>query len=50
MVSGEAALLFSAQPKLTADQAKAVLMQTATPLADSAARRRDAASPTSAQP
>ena len=32
VVSGEAALLFSAKPKLTADQAKAVLMQTATPL------------------
>ena len=32
VVSGEAALLFSARPKLTADQAKAVLMQTATPL------------------
>ena len=32
MVSGEAALLFSARPKLTADQAKALLMQTATPL------------------
>ena len=35
MVSGEAALLFSAQPKLTASQAKAVLMQTAVPLTDS---------------
>jgi len=35
VVSGEAALLFSAQPKLTAEQAKAVLMQTATPLAGS---------------
>jgi serine protease AprX len=33
VVSGEAALLFSAQPKLTAEQAKAVLMQTAMPLA-----------------
>jgi serine protease AprX len=33
VVSGEAALLFSAQPKLTAAQAKAVLMDTATPLA-----------------
>ncbi len=33
VVSGEAALLFSAQPKLTASQAKAVLMQTASPLA-----------------
>ncbi len=32
VVSGEAALLFSARPKLTADQAKALLMQTATPL------------------
>ncbi|WP_157682726.1 S8 family serine peptidase [Nocardioides scoriae] len=32
VVSGEAALLFSARPRLTADQAKAVLMQTATPL------------------
>lgn len=32
VVSGEAALLFSARPKLTADQAKAVLMQTSTPL------------------
>ena len=35
VVSGEAALLFSAQPKLTAKQAKAVLMQTAAPLSDS---------------
>jgi serine protease AprX len=35
VVSGEAALLFSAQPKLTAAQAKAVLMQTAAPLAGS---------------
>ena len=34
VVSGEAALLFSAEPKLTADQAKAVLMQTARPVAD----------------
>jgi serine protease AprX len=34
VVSGEAALLFSAQPKLTAAQAKAVLMQTAKPLAN----------------
>jgi serine protease AprX len=33
VVSGEAALLFSAQPKLTAAQVKAVLMETATPLA-----------------
>jgi serine protease AprX len=32
VVSGEAALLFSAQPKLTAEQAKAILMQTAVPL------------------
>ena len=32
VVSGEAALLFSAKPKLTADQVKALLMQTATPL------------------
>ena len=32
VVSGEAALLFSAKPKLTPDQVKAVLMQTATPL------------------
>ncbi len=32
VVSGEAALLFSARPELTADQAKAVLMRTATPL------------------
>ena len=33
VVSGEAALLFSARPDLTAAQAKAVLMQTAVPLA-----------------
>ena len=32
VVSGEAALLFSAQPKLTAEQAKTVLMRTAVPL------------------
>ncbi|GAB3653451.1 hypothetical protein GCM10027596_03890 [Nocardioides korecus] len=32
VVSGEAALLFSAKPKLTPDQVKGVLMQTATPL------------------
>jgi serine protease AprX len=37
VVSGEAALLFSARPKLTADQAKTVLMQTATPLQSSGA-------------
>jgi serine protease AprX len=35
VVSGEAALLFSAEPKLTADQAKAVLMGTARPLSGS---------------
>jgi serine protease AprX len=35
VVSGEAALIFSAQPRLTAAQAKAVLMQTAQPLAES---------------
>ncbi len=35
VVSGEAALLFSARPKLTAEQAKAVLMQTAAPLSGS---------------
>lgn len=35
VVSGEAALLFSAQPKLTAAQAKAVLVQTAQPLTES---------------
>ncbi len=33
VVSGEAALLFSAQPKLTPAQVKSVLMQTAAPLA-----------------
>lgn len=32
VVAGEAALLFQAQPKLTPDQAKAVLMQTSSPL------------------
>ncbi len=35
VVSGEAALLFSAQPKLTVTQAKAVLMETAVPLTQS---------------
>jgi serine protease AprX len=35
VVSGEAALLFSAQPKLTADQAKAILVQTARRLSGS---------------
>jgi serine protease AprX len=39
VVSGEAALLFDAQPKLTADQAKTILERTARPLADPASSR-----------